>query len=147
MVIAGLNENLINTVLTNKREKVMKKGTLIIISVTILTFIGCARDKLYEDALMGTWKAYSIEINGKWVNIPSNMQMSITINPIGTYSTSGYLGQVSGTWHLSKRNLTFNLGEQEYMICYVAELWQDKCEFEMTLNNEIIRIKCNKKVI
>ena len=102
----------------------MKKGRLIIIPAIILLFIGCARDNLYKDALMGTWKARSIKQNGEWVDIPknSNMQMSLTINRIGTYSTSGYLGNVSGTWHLSKRNLTLNIGEQEYVRCYVEDL-------------------------
>lgn len=124
----------------------MKKGRLIIIPAIILLFIGCARDNLYEDALMGTWKARSIEQNGEWVDIPknSNMQMSLTINRIGTYSASGYLGNVSGTWHLSKRNLTLNIGEQEYVKCYVVDLWQDKCELKITLNDETTHVKCNK---
>lgn len=117
------------------------------ISIIVLIVAGCARDKLYEDALMGTWKAHSIEQNGTWVSISNNadVQLSLTINPSGTYSTSGYLGNVSGTWHLSKRNLTFNRGEQEYMKCYVVDLWQDKCELRITRNDETINVKCNKQ--
>ena len=67
--------------------------------------------------------------------------------PDGSYSTNGYLGNVSGTWHLSKRNLTFYVGEQEYIKCYVTELWWEYCELQFTLNNETIytKFKCNKK--
>lgn len=143
-VIAELDKSIIHLVLTNKHEKVMKKGTMIIISTIILIFIGCARDKLYEDALMGTWKAHNIKQDGKWVNTPYNMQMSITIKPSGTYSANGYLGNVSGIWHLSKRNITFYIGEHEYMRCYVVHLWQDKCEFKITLDDKTTTVEFKK---
>lgn len=147
MVIAELDKSIIHFMFNYKRKKVMKKGRLIIIPAIILLFIGCARDNLYEDALIGTWEAHSIEQNGEWVNMSkaSNMQMSITINSSGTYSTSGYLGNISGTWHLSKRNITFKTEEQEHMKCHVIDLWQDKCELTITKNNESIHVKCNKK--
>ena len=114
----------------------MKKYSLFFISI-ILLCTSCARDNLYEDALMGTWISISSS---------SDIQITLIIKPSGSYSTSGYLGNVSGTWKLSKRNLTFYTGEQEYMRCYVTELWWDYCELQITLDNETIhtKFKCDK---
>ena len=116
---------------------------------TILLCTSCAKDNLYKDALMGTWKLQQIKQNEEWVGVSKNpsLQITLTIRPDGSYSTNGYLGNVSGTWHLSKRNLTFYVGEQEYIKCYVTELWWDYCELQFTLNNETIytKFKCNKK--
>ena len=122
----------------------MKKYSLFFISI-ILLCTSCARDNLYEDALMGTWKLHKVKQNGKWVSISSSSDIQITliIKPSGSYSTSGYLGNVSGTWKLSKRNLTFYTGEQEYMRCYVTELWWDYCELQITLDNETIHTNLN----
>lgn len=87
--------------------------------------------------------------NAEWIGVSKNpsLQITLTIRPDGSYSTNGYLGNVSGTWHLSKRNLTFYVGEQEYIKCYVTELWWEYCELQFTLNNETIytKFKCNKK--
>ena len=94
---------------------------------TILLCTSCAKDNLYKDALMGTWKLQQIKQNEEWVGVSKNpsLQITLTIRPDGSYSTNGYLGNISGTWHLSKRNLTFYIGEQEYIKCYVTELWWD----------------------
>ena len=107
---------------------------------TILLCTSCAKDNLYKDALMGTWKLQQIKQNEEWVGVSKNpsLQITLTIRPDGSYSTNGYLGNVSGTWHLSKRNLTFYVGEQEYIKCYVTELWWEYCELQFTLNNETI---------
>ena len=100
---------------------------------TILLCTSCAKDNLYKDALMGTWKLQQIKQNAEWVGVSKNpsLQITLTIRPDGSYSTNGYLGNVSGTWHLSKRNLTFYVGEQEYIKCYVTEIYT--------------KFKCNKK--
>lgn len=98
---------------------------------------------------MGTWKLQQMKQNEEWIGVSKNpsLQITLTIRPDGSYSTNGYLGNVSGTWHLSKRNLTFYVGEQEYIKCYVTELWWEYCELQFTLNNETIytKFKCNKK--
>lgn len=142
-VIANSTDFLILTITHN----IMKKYSLFFISI-ILLCTSCARDNLYEDALMGTWKLHKVKQNGEWVSISSSSDIQITliIKPSGSYSTSGYLGNVSGTWKLSKRNLTFYTGEQEYMRCYVTELWWDYCELQITLDNETIhtKFKCDK---
>jgi len=43
--------------------------------------------------------------------------------------------------------LTFYTEDQEYMKCYVKDLWWDYCELQITLNGEKIhaKFKCNKK--
>lgn len=147
MVIAESDRDLFALCLTIKR-KVMRKYLQFLV-FTILLCTSCAKDNLYKDALMGTWKLQQIKQNEEWVGVSKNpsLQITLTIRPDGSYSTNGYLGNVSGTWHLSKRNLTFYVGEQEYIKCYVTELWWEYCELQFTLNNETIytKFKCNKK--
>lgn len=125
----------------------MKKKSLLLLLIISMVCSGCAKDKIYEDALMGTWNAYSKEQDGKWVDIPnsSDLRMSIIFNSNRTYSVSGYLGNKNGKYHLSKRNIICYVGEQEYMRCYINELWQDICQLEVTLGNQKINIKCRKK--
>lgn len=89
-------------VLTNKTQVYEKVFAVFVFTILLCT--SCARDNLYKDALMGTWKLQQMKQNEEWIGVSKNpsLQITLTIRPDGSYSTNGYLGNVSGTWHLSK---------------------------------------------
>ena len=45
---------------------------------TILLCTSCARDNLYKDALMGTWKLQQMKQNEEWIGVSKNPSLQIT---------------------------------------------------------------------
>lgn len=64
----------------------MKKTLFLLITILMISFIGCSDDddSEYKDAIIGTWELTQIEFGGGWTSIPRRTYA--TFNSDGTYN-------------------------------------------------------------
>ncbi len=128
-----------------------------LIAITLLFTIAlcssCSKEKSAFDypmtTLYGTWKAVSIQSDGKWYDVTkypyTKFGMSITFYKDGTFYGSGYFGNGSGTYKAKGKTITTYIDGKEYFVYTVNSLSNDMADLNMSDGKGLIRIKAEKQ--
>lgn len=127
------------------------KKVLLLLAIAALAFASCSSsdddddfgaDDFYYDVetLYGTWGI--THLNGvPWLYETT----SASFYPDGTYSGRGYFGNGSGTYKLSRKEITCYVDGKEYVKYYVQSITGNKCVLLMFFGGSEYVLYCERK--
>lgn len=130
------------------------KILLILVLLCTTIFSSCKKDKepTFDyplEMLHGIWEGSEILFDDGWVDItkyPNTIfKFSIRFNSDGTYSSSGYFGDGSGTYKAIDKTITTYIDGEEYKYI-IKSLTKDECEATMdTGSTSTLDVRVKKK--
>lgn len=110
--------------------KALKIFFLALIATTFsLGFAACGDEPAND--IIGTWKITEISSNNSKYNEWQNEPTTITFKSSGTYSRTGYFGDLTGTWKQDGNTITARYGGLVDYIYEIEELTPTSCTLKM----------------
>ena len=134
----------------------MKKLTFMMLLASFFTLCVTSCSKDDDDSfaypmeqLYGKWKAVEIKVDGKWYDVTkypyTRFGMDITIYECGKFYGSGYLGNGSGTYTVSGKNITTYVSGKEYAVYTVNSLNGNEADLTLRMGSETLQMKAKKQ--